>query len=300
MNFIDQLIEAEQLPAHFRSVVENFYTPLARDIAGLANKPGKPLIVGINGAQGTGKSTLAKFVVAILENTLGKKTAHFSIDDIYLTKAERNALGSKIHPLLATRGVPGTHDMTLGKSIINGLANASKETITRIPVFDKAIDDRLPEAQWRPFQGRPDIIIVEGWCVGSTAQAGSELIEPVNALERNEDALGSWRRYVNCKLAGEYQKFFDCIDLLVFIAAPCWEVILEWRQLQEEKLRLVRSDSGAAAAGIMSPDEVRAFIQHYERITRHNLATLPEKAHFQLNMDRDHQLVSVVQRKAKA
>ena len=109
---VDRLIEAERLPADYREVVDRFWRPLSEEIA--ARYSGTPLIVGINGAQGSGKTTLCKFLEVLLveHNQTG---VTLSLDDLYLSRAERARAAAEIHPLFATRGVPGTHDVARGK-----------------------------------------------------------------------------------------------------------------------------------------------------------------------------------------
>ena len=81
---------------------------------------GHPLVLGICGAQGSGKSTLAEALAERLERD-GLACAVLSLDDLYLTRAERERLARGVHPLLATRGPPGTHDTSLGIAVLDAL-----------------------------------------------------------------------------------------------------------------------------------------------------------------------------------
>ncbi len=112
--------DKHQLPESFAGTATEFFEPLARWVERrLADRTGfEPFVLGINGAQGTGKSTLADFIREFLGVAHDRSTMVLSIDDLYLTRAQRQALAKDIHPLLATRGVPGTHDVELGLSII--------------------------------------------------------------------------------------------------------------------------------------------------------------------------------------
>ncbi|PXA85039.1 kinase [Nostoc sp. 3335mG] len=224
-------------------------------------------VIGLCGAQGSGKSTLAAGLANLFERE-GVPTAILSIDDLYLMKAERKRLACEVHPLLRTRGVPGTHDVALGLSVIDDLAAGRS---TRLPRFDKAIDDRAPASQWTTASGGTRLLILEGWCVGARPQSEDALGEPVNALERGEDPKGVWRRYANAALAGPYQELFARLDRLILLAAPGFEIVLRWRIEQEYRLRRERG-------GGMSDAEVARFIQHYERLTRHILAEMPGRA----------------------
>ncbi len=202
-------------------------------------------MLGVTGAQGSGKSTLREFVAVLLRQCYGYRVADFSIDDLYLTQAERHQLAASIHPLLKTRGAPGTHDIELVLSLIDQLSTATPKTVTRIPSFDKALDDRRPERDWPTFEGAADIIILEGWCLGAKPQAESDLTRPVNDLEAAEDPDGTWRRYVNAQLAEVYSRLFARLNRLIMLKVPNMESVYRWRGVQEMKL--------AAAGGGRSP-----------------------------------------------
>lgn len=233
-------------------------------------------VAGLCGAQGSGKSTLAAGLTAAFKRE-SVPTAILSIDDLYLTKAEREHLGDDVHPLLRTRGVPGTHDIALGLSVLDDLAAGRP---TPLPRFDKAIDDRAPESDWPVAPGGTRLLILEGWCVGARPQAEDALTAPVNALERDEDSDGTWRRFVNTALAGAYQPLFDRLDPLILLAAPGFDVVLRWRTEQERRLRRERG-------GGMSDKEVARFIRHYERLTRHILAEMPGRADLAIRLAED-------------
>lgn len=229
---------------------------------------GSLLVVGLCGAQGCGKSTLAAALVAALTGE-GLAAATLSLDDLYLTRAEREQLARSVHPLLATRGVPGTHDVALGLQTIAALERGEAAALPR---FDKGSDDRAPEASWPHAPARCRVLLLEGWCLGAVPQAETALAAPVNALERREDAQGLWRSYANAALAGPYRALFDRIDLLILLAAPGWQVVAQWREEQELPLR----QAGAAQA--MDPPTLARFIQHYERLTRWILDEMPARA----------------------
>jgi D-glycerate 3-kinase len=230
-----------------------------------------PLVVGLCGAQGSGKSTLTS---ALAERfaAAGVRTAVLSLDDLYLTRAEREDLAASVHPLLRTRGVPGTHDVALGLATIAALERGEAAALPR---FDKATDDRAPAESWPLAPAGTELLILEGWCVGARPEAEAALTERVNALERDEDPAGTWRRYANVALAGEYQALFARIDLLAMLAAPGFECVLGWRREQEDGLRRA---AAPCAPGIMSDAALERFVQHYERLTRHILREMPARA----------------------
>lgn len=222
-----------------------------------ADPAAPPPILGIAGSQGSGKSTLAHVVA----ERFGGAT--LSLDDVYLTKAERGEMARRVHPLLATRGPPGTHDLALLHGLVDQLKAAGPGDLTALPRFDKLADDRASEADWTVVQGRPPVIVLEGWCLGATPQSESHLVAPINTLEREQDADGAWRRTINAALAQDYAPLRARVDALVFLKAPSFDVVLDWRCEQEAGLMgrdAVPSERRAALA---------TFVQHYERLTRH-------------------------------
>jgi len=275
-----------RLPAAFRETATEHYWPLAERLPSLLPHD-RPLLLGVNGAQGTGKSTLADFLDMATREFFGWRNAVLSIDDFYLTHAEREALARDVHPLLETRGVPGTHDTPMLSDTLDRLLNLPAGDTTRVSRFDKANDDRA--AQWSTVEGPLDMIILEGWCVGSRAEDEDALLEPVNDLERDEDPDGTWRAFANDRLGKDYQPIFERLDTLVFMQAPSFDAVFRWRLEQERKLA---DASDASAASVMDREQVGRFIRYYERLTRHNLETLPERADVVLTLDEQHAVVA--------
>ncbi|WP_340264632.1 kinase [Sphingobium mellinum] len=245
----------------------------------LADSGGRLVVLGLCGAQGSGKSTLAAGLKQGFERS-GVPTALLSIDDLYRTRAEREALARTVHPLLRTRGVPGTHDIAIG---IDAIARLDRGEPALLPRFDKGADDRLPESGWQRAEAGTRLLLLEGWCVGARPQQAAALAEPINALEREEDAQGVWRHFANDALAGSYQALFGRIDRLVLLAAPSFDVVLRWRAEQEEALR--RSVPGGD--GVMTDAALARFVQHYERLTRHILAEMPGRADLVIELGED-------------
>ncbi|MFC6634632.1 phosphoribulokinase [Microbulbifer taiwanensis] len=284
---IDQFIREQRLPDSFHHLIDDYYLPLA---VWLAQKRvrGQPLVVGICGGQGSGKSTLTDFL-RLAWAAMDLCSAGFSLDDIYLTRAERQRLAQAVHPLLATRGVPGTHDVQLGLDTIEALCHGDSRSEVAIPSFDKSTDDRAPRARWPRLRGPVDILLFEGWCVG--AQPWKDGAEPINALERQEDADGIWRDYINTQLAGPYRALFAQLDVLLMLKVPDMDSVLEWRRLQERKLC-------ARTGGGMSDEELERFVQHYERITRNLLTEMPARADCIFELGRNHRICAMCLRRA--
>lgn len=277
---------------------ESIYVPLGAWIARRKQLQPGPLVLGINGAQGAGKSTLFNLLDVILTEGFNLKVVGFSIDDLYITRADREALAESVHPLLITRGVPGTHDVQLGVEILESLKNGTENTVTKIPVFDKSIDDRCPASVWQEWLGPADVIVLEGWCVGAMPQTEAALAEPINTLERDEDADAAWRRYVNEQLSGEYRRLFDCVDMLLMLKVPSMDAVFEWRSLQEKKLAervkyIYDTQQPTDHLRIMDEGQIQRFIQHYERLTRHMLDEMPDRADVTLLLNDNHKIFSI-------
>lgn len=241
----------------------------------------RPRVVAVGGAQGSGKSTLARLLADAL-NARGVPAMTCSLDDFYYSRARRAELARTVHPLLVTRGVPGTHDVELCVQVLDAVRRAP----TAIPRFDKGLDDRVEAARW-PVVGPVDVVVFEGWCVGARPQRDDALVEPVNDLERLDDADGRWRRYVNAQLAGRYRTLFERFDRFVFLRVPDFAAVARWRGEQESAL---------PAAQRMDAARLARFIAHYERLTRWMLDEAPARADVTAVLDDEHRVAEVVVR----
>jgi len=289
-------LDSMKLPADLICNLRNLYIPLVNLLRKEYYLQTDHIpVIGISGSQGSGKSTFTTLLSNLLEEAYGYRVACFSIDDFYHTRIKREKLSRDIHPLLITRGVPGTHDVDLGMNTLTALQNAKDHSQTFIPVFDKSIDDRKFPKDWKIYKGRPDIILFEGWCVGAVPESSEKLIIPVNDLERRYDQSATFRTYVNNQLSGDYQKWFSLIDFLIMLKVPSFDLVYEWRLLQEKKLAdAIRYDTNTKKSlKIMSEDEIIYFIRHYERITRHMLEEMSDRSNLVLTMAEDHNFRSV-------
>ena len=269
---------------------QTFYRQLAAWMA-LRERGQCGSIVGINGGQGSGKSTAAAFLKDELLSAHGVRAVVLSLDDFYLPRADRERLALEVHPLFATRGVPGTHDVRLGIDTLDKLRELRKGESLALPQFSKADDDRIPASLWSSITGPVDIVLFEGWCVGTPPQSSAELAEPVNALEANEDADGRWRHIVNEQLRTAYADWFSRLDALVFLRVPDIDCVRRWRWQQEQD---TASAADSKATGLQSRTQLERFIQHYERLTTHALRVLPERADVLLTLGEDHAVDSVL------
>ena len=254
-----------------------------RLVSAALRPPGQPaLVLGICGSQGSGKSTLAAALARESERA-GIPVALLSLDDLYLSRAERAAKAAACHPLFRTRGVPGTHDAALGIAVLDALVAGQP---VALPRFDKATDDPVPRDRWPAAPAGSRLVILEGWCIGAVAEPAAALADPVNALERDEDAQGLWRRAVNAHLATDYPALFGRIDRLILLAAPSFDVVLGWRIEQEQALRRARGGGG------MDDATLTRFVQHYERLTRHILREMPARADLTIRLDERRRAVA--------
>ncbi len=287
---IDDFIAEQGLPSAYREHIECWFAPLAQNLRRLALEHKTPARIGICGAQGSGKTTLQALLKQLLASE-GLRVASLSIDDFYLRRECRLELAAAVHPLLATRGVPGSHELELLEETLEKLSMAKKGDSIELPIFDKALDDRVQAKTWR--HGRPDLILLEGWFVGLAPQGADELAVPVNSLEAEEDADGDWRRWVNARLGEYHQRIFAKLDRLVFLRVPDFASVYRWRGRQEEKLR---ERTAGAESATMDETRLRRFIEHYERLTHHALATLPDQADWMFVLDQSHRIVARVDR----
>ena len=262
--------------------LNKFYLPLSEWIYSVYTKDRKIKIIGLSGGQGSGKSTITGILKFILKKKYGLNLCIFSIDDFYKTKSERKKMSEKDHPLFLTRGVPGTHDIQLLNNILKKFKKKKFKNLL-IPKFDKSIDDRSKKFKWQKIKKRPDIVILEGWCVGATHQKDSDLKKPLNSIEKKFDQKLIWRRKVNYYLKNQYKKIFKKIDKLVYLKAPNFSYIYKWRLLQEQKMKLTLKNKKT-----MSKQQVKEFIMFYERITKHMIKNFYKISDMTIFLDKYH------------
>ena len=262
--------------------LNKFYLPLSEWIYSVYIKDRKIKIIGLSGGQGSGKSTITGILKFILKKKYGLNLCIFSIDDFYKTKSERKKMSEKDHPLFLTRGVPGTHDIQLLNNILKKFKEKKFKNLL-IPKFDKSIDDRSKKYKWQKIKKRPDIVILEGWCVGATHQKESDLKKPLNSIEKKFDQKLIWRRKVNYYLKNQYKKIFKKIDKLVYLKAPNFSYIYKWRLLQEQKMKLTLKNKKT-----MSKQQVKEFIMFYERITKHMIKNFYKISDMTIFLDKYH------------
>ena len=269
--------------------LKKVYIPMSFWINNKYEKKRKPLFLGFSGGQGAGKTTIAKILKIILIKYFKRNTQVISIDDFYKTQKERYKMSNLIHPLLMTRGVPGTHDVSLIQKFFSFVKRKKFKKFI-IPKFSKRIDDRLKKKYWMNIKKRPEVVILEGWCVGAKPQSNFLLKKPINILEKKEDKNMFWRRHVNEKIKKEYKKIFANIDNFIFVKVPNFKMVFKWRLLQEKKL----SKKAHSAKKVMSYDEIKRFIMFYQRITLQMIKDLSKSASVVMLLKKNHSIKKIL------
>ncbi|ARD44633.1 kinase [Colwellia sp. PAMC 21821] len=271
---LSTFIKQHKLPEKFRQTAKDYYQPLAERIFSQFTKSSNAYFVGINGCQGSGKSTLTDFIAEYLTKAHQLNVVVMSLDDFYFTGEKRQQLAHDIHPLLATRGVPGTHDMNMLEGVLKKLK--TKSTGFSIPRFNKATDEPFPEEQWQAVEYPIDIILLEGWCWGVKPQTDEQLKAPVNELELKHDANGDWRNYVNKQLKLNYQPLYEQMDFWLALQAPSFDCVYKWRLEQEQKLK--DKNIGLANSKIMKSAGILNFTQYFQRLSVQACNTISQSA----------------------
>ena len=262
-----------------KKYISQYITPIIRNINN--SKDNKFVIAG---PQGSGKSTLAKIFKVVLEKQYKKKVMLLSIDDYYLSKKKRIKLSKIIHPLLITRGVPGTHDIkALKKDVINFQKNHFPITT---PIFNKLKDDISIK---KKIIKNAEILLLEGWCCGSPSINKKYLFQNINRLENILDKNKKWRKYYNSQLKKSYKKVFSLFDQQIYIQPPSFSYILKWRYSQE-KNNALKSKS----KDFMKKKDLQTFIQHYEKLTKWMMKAMPAKADILIKIDSNQKIKKIV------
>ena len=269
-------------------MIKSFLIPLCFWISKKANKK-NPYFVGLAGGQGTGKTTISSLIKIILTKYFKLNVFRISIDDFYKTRKERISLSKRVHPMLLTRGVPGTHDI---KMMLNFFKKVKSKKFKRLklPTFNKAVDDRFKKKYWYNLNEKPDVIIFEGWCVGAKSEKNSSLRKIINSMEKTKDQKQIWRKYVNQQLKSKYKNLYSQLNCLIYLKAKNFGLLQKWRLKQERKLWL--SSKKNSKLKIMSKGDVINFMQTYQRITQNMFRYMPKYASIIFNLNNNHQIKS--------
>ena len=272
-------------------MIKSFLIPLCFWINKKA-KNKRPYFVGLAGGQGTGKTTISSLIRIILTKYFKLNVFRISIDDFYKTRKERINLSKRVHPMLLTRGVPGTHDINM---MLNFFKKSKSKKFNRLklPTFNKAIDDRYNKKKWYDLKKKPDVIIFEGWCVGAKSEKNTTLNKAINSLERAKDQKKIWRKHVNHQLKSKYKNLYSQLNCLIYLKAKNFSLLQKWRLKQERKLWV----KSKVKSKIMSRGDVLNFMQTYQRITQNMFRNMPKYASVIFNLNSNHQIKSAVYKK---
>jgi len=270
-------------------MIKSFLIPVSFWIVKKINKK-KPLIIGLAGGQGSGKTTISSILTLILKKYFKLNVFKVSIDDFYKTRKDRKSLSKNKHPLLMTRGVPGTHDVDLMLNFFKKIKDKNFKSL-HIPTFNKAIDDRCQKSFWYKIKTKPDVVIFEGWCVGARPQLNSQLKKPINSLEKVYDQGTKWRAYVNNQLKNKYKTLFNQLDGLLYLKAKNFSLLREWRLKQERKLWVQTKNKKNLK--IMSSGDVINFMQTYQRITQQMFKDAIKSSSVIMNLNGNHQIEKI-------
>ncbi|MBD1137553.1 uridine kinase [Pelagibacterales bacterium SAG-MED43] len=271
-------------------MIKSFLIPLCFWINSKADKQ-NPYFVGLAGGQGTGKTTSSSLIKIILSNYFKLKVFRISIDDFYKTRKERIRLSKRVHPMLLTRGVPGTHDTKMMLDFFKKVKSKKFKRL-KLPKFNKAVDDRSNKKYWYNLKNRPDVIIFEGWCVGAKPEKNNTLNKTINLMEKNKDKKKIWRKYVNQQLKSKYKNLYSQLSCLIYLKAKNFNLLQKWRLKQERKLLL--NSKKNSKLKIMNKEDVLSFMQTYQRITQNMFKNMPQYASIIINLNSNHQIKSAV------
>ena len=271
-------------------MIKSFLIPLCFWISEKVDKK-RPYFVGLAGGQGTGKTTISSLIRIILIKYFKLKVFRISIDDFYKTRKERISLSKRIHPMLLTRGVPGTHDINMMLSFFKKVKNKKFKRL-KLPTFNKAIDDRSNKKSWYELNEKPDVVIFEGWCVGAKSEKNNTLKKTINSMEKTKDQKKIWRKYVNYQLKSKYKNLYSQLNCLIYLKAKNFNLLQKWRLKQERKLWI--KSKMKSNSKIMSKGDVINFMQTYQRITQNMFRYMPKYASIIFNLNSNHQIKSAV------
>ncbi|MGK7890914.1 MAG: glycerate kinase, partial [Leptolyngbyaceae cyanobacterium] len=214
---------------------------------------GRPLIQGVLGGQGTGKTTLGTVLSLILVQ-LGQRVCALSIDDIYKTYGDRCVL-KKSDPRLLWRGPPGTHDVALGVEVLRGIKSVDPETVLEVPRFDKSAyqgaGDRTTPEQ---VQGIT-IVLFDGWFVGvRPVEPGVFDHAPAPIVTDSDRAFA---RDCNQRLQS-YLPLWDELDRLMVLYPTRYQLSQQWRREAEQAMKASGQDG-------MSDAEIEQFVTYFWR-----------------------------------
>ena len=255
---------------------------ISKSYIGLFNQIKNKKTLMIAGSQGSGKSTLSLQIKKYFKKFFFKNVVILSIDDFYLSSYQRKQLAKKFKTnLFETRGVPSTHNLKLLNETVDKLKE--NKFPVYVPIFDKVTDNMK---KYKRKINKVDLIILEGWCVGSKPIDREYLKKNINSLEKINDPNMIWRMAYNNALF-EYQKLFKKFNNYIFIKLPNWQFVIDWKYKQELGLRLLRSDNNLKK-------KLYLFIQYYEKLSKWMSLTCPDFCNILITLDKNQKMKKII------
>ncbi len=245
-------------------ILRDLWLPLAMQLQAwrhqIYDQSQRPLIQGILGGQGTGKTTLAAVLAQILK-TLGLQVCQISIDDLYKTYGDRQRL-QQVDPRFCWRGPPGTHDVDLGIAVLQQLRQSQP---AEVPRFDKSAHGGMGDRALPELVAKADIVFLEGWFVG---------VRPVDPIAFDTAppplvtaADRAFAREVNDRLR-DYLPLWDLLDRLIVLAPTDYRYSKQWRREAEHRMM-------ATGKPGMSDAEIDRFVEYFWRSLHPELFITP-------------------------
>ncbi|MGF1571017.1 MAG: glycerate kinase [Nodosilinea sp.] len=249
----------------YLSMYWQLWLPLALTLKAARQQLNAPLIQGVLGGQGTGKTTLCQILCHLL-GAMGYRAVGLSIDDLYKTHAERAQL-RQADPRLRWRGPPGTHDIDLGIATLDQIRASPPGGMVPLPRFDKSLyDGDGDRVQPEPVQG-VDVLLFEGWFLGArpaTSEQVERFSEPGwSAADRQ------FAQDMNAQLAA-YLPLWDRLNRLMVLYPEDYRISKLWRRQAEQQMK-AQGKTG------MDDHTIDEFVEYFWKALHPDLFITPLK-----------------------
>jgi len=233
----------------------------------------KPMVFGLQGPQGIGKTWVSKAVKDELEQLHDIRTLVISLDDLYLPRGAQQKLEEEEggwNRMLRGRGLPGTHDLELGVQVFESLSRINETKELRWPIYDKSAHGGLGDRAGfsslvLPPDQRLQLVIFEGWMLGFTPLDPRQLTNIYHRSLNLDPPSNSFLtqfsiqelQAINRNLVPYVDQLWSHIHLLIHLVPQDLNFIWRWRIQQEHEMKAKNGGIG------MSDEEVKRFIFRY-------------------------------------